>query len=501
MVHVWHVPSRKALFTDLTCRGDIRAVALSPNGRFLTFAAHDPSLAIWNLSTGDQVWSQRNKAGNIRDQAVPIEALAFSPNSDRVCAASDCLCLYAAASGKLMAKVADEDNPIFAATYSPNGLYFANGNLSNVSVRTGRKLAFFREQGFFLGIVSCLAFSADSRLLASGSRGNERVEQGYIELWRMSNGKLIKRWLAYPESQIGALSFAPNGQILASLSRSLGNRGGSVNLWSVATTKELPWSGLCQTRIDAIAFAPDGRTLLAAREDGTILCCDVATGTMRCQLVGHRGPVRFVGFLNDSYHVVSLGQDATILQWNMRALGSGTKPRTPAVTKPDLAELWQDLGYRDASVGFRATVALQSSGQLGIDLLKSHLELKPGLPDARANQLIADLASDEFKRRQASYNELQKLREIAEQHLLRASTNAGSADQAKQIKRLLDRLSYPIDSIGKLRLLRAIEVLEYIATDQAYESLKSLTKGPPASIVTQEAQSALRRLARKRAAL
>lgn len=68
-------------------------------------------------------------------------------------------------------------------------------------------------------------------------------------------------------------------------------------------------------RVFSIAFAPDGKTLLAGAWDGSIRLWDVATGKELCQYVGHKGWVRSVAFSPDGKTFASGGKDKIIRIW------------------------------------------------------------------------------------------------------------------------------------------------------------------------------------------
>ncbi len=70
--------------------------------------------------------------------------------------------------------------------------------------------------------------------------------------------------------------------------------------------------------VTAVAFSPDGKTLAAARNDGTILLWDTATAKVRRSLPGHQGPVPQLVFSRDGSLLASGGADTTVLIWDLR---------------------------------------------------------------------------------------------------------------------------------------------------------------------------------------
>jgi hypothetical protein len=64
----------------------------------------------------------------------------------------------------------------------------------------------------------------------------------------------------------------------------------------------------------------------------------------------------------------------------------------------------------------------------------------------------------------------------------------------KRVERLLNRLDSPVTSPDRLRVLRAVELLEHLDTKESRQLLESYAKGAPGAGLTLEAQAALERL-------
>ncbi len=115
-------------------------------------------------------------------------------------------------------------------------------------------------------------------------------------------------------------------------------------------------------------------------------------------------------------------------------------------------------------------------------------------------RLISDLDSDRFASRDEATAELAKLGELAEPALQKTLRDTPSLEVRQRAERLLERLKGPTTPGQHLQTLRAVEVLEQLATPEAREVLRKLAAGAPAARETYETAAALERLARRRAA-
>jgi WD40 repeat protein len=118
--------------------------------------------------------------------------------------------------------------------------------------------------------VSGVAFAPDGQTLASTSHDST------VKLWQVSDGTLLytlhghTSWVSSLEghtntSWVRSLTFAPDGQILASALQD-----STVKLWRVADGMLLQTLEEHIETVNSVAFASDGTTLASGSGDGTI---------------------------------------------------------------------------------------------------------------------------------------------------------------------------------------------------------------------------------------
>ena len=89
-----------------------------------------------------------------------------------------------------------------------------------------------------------------------------------------------------------------------------------LRLFDLATKKEILAFGSGQ--VTALAFTPDGRTIVSAGAGGVISLWDRATGARKDCFGTGQWAIRSLVFSSDGRMLYSGGDDGTICGWNVR---------------------------------------------------------------------------------------------------------------------------------------------------------------------------------------
>jgi COMPASS component SWD3 len=152
-----------------------------------------------------------------------------------------------------------DNSAVNSVAFSPDGKTLACGTRKGIRLWDGRTGKLKNRWRWRKDWVGALAWSPDGRLLASGSADN------LIRIWDVRTGRVLHTLRGH-STELSSVAFSPDGLFLASGSSSEVDEdtsGGECKLWDVRTGK-LKRTLYKGDDVPAIAWSPDGQTLVAA---------------------------------------------------------------------------------------------------------------------------------------------------------------------------------------------------------------------------------------------
>ncbi len=183
-----------------------------------------------------------------------------------------------------------------AVAWSPDGAWLALGREGGVFLYAAEALISPTHVLTVPADVESVAFSPDSRLIASGNRSitkgpdnnRQRIEDDTVRLWAVATGELLAVWTT-DSGPVYKVLFSPDGKTLASA-----HYDGTIRLWEVASgeqqvLKHGQW-------VISLAFNRNGRMLASAGHDEYIRVWNVETQQEMTTLPAAAGNFTIVAF-------------------------------------------------------------------------------------------------------------------------------------------------------------------------------------------------------------
>jgi WD40 repeat protein len=500
-------------------RTGINGLAFAPRGGLLASVGTDGAVAVRNTATGALVWEK---------QAVDADglfALAYAADGKSLATggADGSIRVFDAQTGRPGRVLVGHAGKVTSLAFHPGGKLLVSGGYDKAirlwDLDSGKELpSKMRHEG----PVTALSFSADGKLLVSGGTvrtvhkiAGNIIDQGQadrLRVWEMPSGKALK----VLEQRGSALAFGnPRVVFAGGLVAEVGGAGGAVtidgfdriSIVDVVAGKEL---GHLSHRGSAVAVSADGRWLATGRGDwqhlqGNIVAYNGPNAklanfkltlwelmTTKAVLTLPEEAASIVVFAPEGRTLATATTDGVVKIWDLVAVGRDRELPT-ALTPRVLDELWERLADKDPARAFTALCTVAASDQ-AVALLLDKWQPRVAADPKHVEKLLADLHDDQAEVHEAAARELQRLPFDAGpgvRKLLAAKPNAEMTRRLQSVLQAAEKAKFEPD---ELRKVRAVQILELVASQPALQLLREIAQGNSDAPHEKGAQGAVRRL-------
>lgn len=319
--------------------GPAESVAISDDGKWIASAEYKGVVSLWN---GKENWRRvvlpddDIRGQHVYDTSAGPGFLTFLPDKSRLLAGSgryhNSLNLWDVTTAKRDSRYVGHGMPITGVATSRDGsVIVASGHASTrVWDASGRLLPVTFPRS------NSVSISRDGKLLAMPvqrhlpQRGGGGIPEPQlpvpgVDVWDIQSGKLVQSMSDVTSENYGiySVSFSRDGRLLAGMAKD------GLYIWDVSTGQRTRLFPVPQPEhepfwhapVRGCAFSPTENIVALPTGTGSIYFVDAGAevdGDWRLAIAsGHDGAVKSVAWRRDGSHLVSGGEDSTVVLWKV----------------------------------------------------------------------------------------------------------------------------------------------------------------------------------------
>jgi WD40 repeat protein/serine/threonine protein kinase len=348
---VWETGTGKQVRQWLSGSRILAGLCFTGDGRFLISTSQDRGLTLWNYQTAQQLYHDPDSSGGVACGGSIVAAILPQKETVRVWVP---VTVKDAVRLELLETIPIESKMLNSIALSRDGFHLAVGGWNRlVKVWSIKNAKLELRKGFNydlnLGVhhIRALAFSADGKLLATGS--------DQTAIWEVSTGLLVRSFNGAADLTCSSISFsAPGSGLLGSKSGTLlaaTFQDGQVRIWDTDKGRVLMPPRRQERPIRAIVFSPADEGMLAMLRDNAITIVNVSPGAAKDPSIVLKQPpgkrhFQAVAFSPDGSRLAARARELTndpednhLLLWSVDKLSNESGTQLDAAREPRRANL------------------------------------------------------------------------------------------------------------------------------------------------------------------
>lgn len=334
-IRLWNGVTGKVVVTLAGHTKLINSVAFSKDGKHVISTGDDGAIKLWDVTTGKELRVFKSTGGI---------AVLTNDGKQILSSGSKKISVWDLARGEVVRTVSGDAVGISSVAYSPDGKTAlsaawdnrvrlwdtATGHVTRSWKRPASHVAYssIGERALSVSgnlihvwntsnweILHTIVGKEKSSLWAIFSSDGERIlsfDREALDIWETSTGRRLRSfpWKASWWKGQGAVAFSPDGTSILSVAEE-----GPPKLRNVETGAEIPLFKEAKEG-SSVAFSPKGDRIAIVSEGKRIDLYDVSTGA-QLRVLGHPYTIRTIAFSPDGSRILSGSYDAVIRLWDV----------------------------------------------------------------------------------------------------------------------------------------------------------------------------------------
>jgi WD40 repeat protein len=260
-LRVWSSESGEQIGNDWLDEGVVVTIALSPDGKKVVTGSRDGAVRLWDIDTGKVFTKWTGHSSYVTSVSWDQDRQVVSGCHDGTARVWD------VASGKTTFGPIETGLTLVRVVHSPDKPMIATGGYSEKmefikiwDTKAGKLITNLKGHKW---AVHCLAWTADGRILVSGSFNGE------IMVWKTTTWQRTAVLTGHADV-VNGIAISPNGRILASASWDK-----TARFWNLENSQPISPSIQHENLVNCVSFSADGKLLATGCGDNNAYTWDM----------------------------------------------------------------------------------------------------------------------------------------------------------------------------------------------------------------------------------
>ena len=293
----------------------VSAIAVTPNGKHLVSGSLDDSVIVWNLETGEQIFT-------FIGHSEWVNAIAISPDGKRVISGSSdkTIKVWDINLGKEFFTLEGHTDSVVSVAVTPDCKRIISGSWDNtIKIWDLENVKELNTLEAHTNRVKFVVITPDGKFLISSGSEYKPIKlfhEQTIKGWNLEHGtEVFTLW-----SNVGfwgRIAITPDGKYFISSAT-------DINIWNLETREKkftiYTEIQRVESSVYTVAVTPDCKLLISGLGNGILQIWDLNTKQELVTLNGHVGAVTDVVVTPDGKRMISASTDSTIKVWDLEAV-------------------------------------------------------------------------------------------------------------------------------------------------------------------------------------